>query len=281
MWSSMVRQNNTHYYSFRRQLRNFILALVVSRGVPMITMGDEYGHTKRGNNNTWCFDNEVNYLLFGEEIEKRHDYFLRFVRMAFAWRQANRLLRLRQFMSWRDVQWHGHRIDHPDWSSSSRFLAFTLKNPKDGRASIYVAFNASSNSYEVQIPSVPEGRMWLRIVDTNLPSPNDFWSPEESDTVLLDSNSKYFMVPFSAIALHTVDPEQVVRGEPSTPNDMAGSQYFNSSSILTRPVSMESLVSADLEELEEYWESFIASNLDDEHSNTDNDRIASSDMQTD
>jgi len=237
----------------------------------MLTMGDEYGHSKLGNNNTWCFDNEVNYLLFGEEAEKRHDYFLRFVRMAFAWRQANRLLRLRQFMSWRDVQWHGHRIDHPDWSSSSRFLAFTLKNPKDGRASIYVAFNSSSNSYEVQIPNAPEGRRWLRIVDTNLASPNDFWSPNESETVLLDSNSKYCMVPFSAIALHTVDPEQVVRGEPSTPQNLASNSYYNSS-ILTRPVSMESLVSADLEELEEYWESFIATSLNDEQSNTDTDR---------
>ncbi|KAK4522532.1 hypothetical protein GAYE_PCTG10G0422 [Galdieria yellowstonensis] len=262
----------------RRQIRNFILALVVSRGVPMLTMGDEYGHSKLGNNNTWCFDNEVNYLLFGEEAEKRHDYFLRFVRMAFAWRQANRLLRLRQFMSWRDVQWHGHRIDHPDWSSSSRFLAFTLKNPKDGRASIYVAFNSSSNSYEVQIPNAPEGRRWLRIVDTNLASPNDFWSPNESETVLLDSNSKYCMVPFSAIALHTVDPEQVVRGEPSTPQNLASNSYYNSS-ILTRPVSMESLVSADLEELEEYWESFIATSLNDEQSNTDTDRTWNMDTQ--
>ena len=28
----------------------------------MMTMGDEYGHTKRGNNNTYCHDNELNYV---------------------------------------------------------------------------------------------------------------------------------------------------------------------------------------------------------------------------
>eukprot|EP00871_Galdieria_phlegrea_P005910 jgi/Galph1/806/GphlegSOOS_G5462.1 len=254
----------------RRQLRNFILALVVSRGVPMITMGDEYGHTKFGNNNTWCFDNDINYLLYGDEAEKRHDYFLRFVRMAFAWRQANRLLRMRQFMSWRDVQWHGHRAEHPDWSGASRFLAFTLKNPKDGRASIYVAFNSASHSFEVEIPSAPEGRVWLRIVDTNLASPNDFWHPDESETVLVQPGSSYCMVPFSAIALHTVDPEQVVKGESTTPARNADNQYFSSTSVLTRPVSMESLVSADLEELEAYWESFIANQFDEEETDGNN-----------
>lgn len=29
------------------------------QGVPMIYMGDEYGHTKGGNNNTYCHDNYV------------------------------------------------------------------------------------------------------------------------------------------------------------------------------------------------------------------------------
>jgi hypothetical protein len=29
----------------------------------MITMGDEYGHTKGGNNNTYCHDNPVSFLL--------------------------------------------------------------------------------------------------------------------------------------------------------------------------------------------------------------------------
>ncbi|KAL8488298.1 hypothetical protein ACS0TY_024539 [Phlomoides rotata] len=43
----------------RRQMRNFFLCLMVSQGVPMIYMGDEYGHTKGGNNNTYCHDNFV------------------------------------------------------------------------------------------------------------------------------------------------------------------------------------------------------------------------------
>ncbi|CAH2058675.1 unnamed protein product [Thlaspi arvense] len=43
----------------KRQMRNFFVSLMVAQGVPMIYMGDEYGHTKGGNNNTYCHDNYV------------------------------------------------------------------------------------------------------------------------------------------------------------------------------------------------------------------------------
>ena len=43
----------------KRQMRNLFLCLMVSQGVPMILMGDEYGHSKGGNNNTYCHDNHV------------------------------------------------------------------------------------------------------------------------------------------------------------------------------------------------------------------------------
>jgi len=50
-----------------RQMKNFLLFLLVSQGVPMLLMGDEYGHTKLGNNNTWCQDNFLNYFHWGEK----------------------------------------------------------------------------------------------------------------------------------------------------------------------------------------------------------------------
>lgn len=45
-----------------RQMRNFSTALLLSHGIPMLTMGDEYGHTKGGNNNTYCHDSPLNWL---------------------------------------------------------------------------------------------------------------------------------------------------------------------------------------------------------------------------
>jgi isoamylase len=46
----------------QRQMRNMMVALMVAHGVPMMTMGDEYGHSKQGNNNTYCHDSELNWF---------------------------------------------------------------------------------------------------------------------------------------------------------------------------------------------------------------------------
>ena len=45
-----------------RQVRNMAAALLLSHGVPMVQMGDEYGHSKGGNNNTYCHDSGLNWV---------------------------------------------------------------------------------------------------------------------------------------------------------------------------------------------------------------------------
>ncbi|KAA6213293.1 glycogen debranching enzyme GlgX [Streptomyces albofaciens JCM 4342] len=45
-----------------RQMRNFIATLMLSQGVPMLSHGDEFGRTQRGNNNAYCQDNELTWV---------------------------------------------------------------------------------------------------------------------------------------------------------------------------------------------------------------------------
>ncbi|WP_026550365.1 glycogen debranching protein GlgX [Arthrobacter sp. Br18] len=42
--------------------RNLMASLLISLGVPMITAGDEFGRTQRGNNNAYCQDNELAWV---------------------------------------------------------------------------------------------------------------------------------------------------------------------------------------------------------------------------
>ncbi|GAB2601437.1 glycogen debranching protein GlgX [Kocuria himachalensis] len=42
--------------------RNVMATLLFSQGVPMITAGDEFGRTQRGNNNAYCQDNELSWV---------------------------------------------------------------------------------------------------------------------------------------------------------------------------------------------------------------------------
>ena len=45
----------------KRQIKNFLLTLLVSRGVPMLLGGDEFRRTQGGNNNAYCQDNETSW----------------------------------------------------------------------------------------------------------------------------------------------------------------------------------------------------------------------------
>ncbi|HET6653176.1 MAG TPA: glycogen debranching protein GlgX, partial [Nocardioides sp.] len=45
-----------------RQMRNIMVTLLVSQGTPMISHGDEFGRTQRGNNNVYCQDSEISWM---------------------------------------------------------------------------------------------------------------------------------------------------------------------------------------------------------------------------
>ena len=42
--------------------RNFLVTLLLSQGVPMLSAGDELGRTQAGNNNAYCQDNTVSWI---------------------------------------------------------------------------------------------------------------------------------------------------------------------------------------------------------------------------
>ncbi len=147
-----------------KQMRNFHTALMVAIGTPMILMSDEYGHTRHGNNNAYCQDNELNWFLW-DELEKNAG-FARFHRLMVQFRNQNPLLKRRDFIEEHDINWHGHEPLKPNWAPENRFVAYTLND-------LYIAFNAHFQEAYIHLPPPPPGKQWYRIVDTSLFPPND------------------------------------------------------------------------------------------------------------
>jgi glycogen operon protein len=54
-----------------KKKRCLLATLLFSQGVPMLLSGDEVGHTQRGNNNTYCQDNEITWLLWNHTSEQQ------------------------------------------------------------------------------------------------------------------------------------------------------------------------------------------------------------------
>ncbi len=131
-----------------RQMRNFLLALFVSQGIPMLLMGDEYGHTREGNNNSYAQDNEMNWFLWDQMSEK----IFNFVSSLIAFRKKHSELRKKGFLTDPEVQWFAN------WDPHSRFVSYKLQ----GTPPLFIAFNAHFQAVKVKLP---EGK-WKKIVDT-------------------------------------------------------------------------------------------------------------------
>ncbi|XP_010675801.2 isoamylase 3, chloroplastic isoform X2 [Beta vulgaris subsp. vulgaris] len=171
-----------------RQMKNFHLALMISQGTPMMLMGDEYGHTRFGNNNSYGHDTALNNFQWSKLAAKKEGHF-RFFSEVVKFRRAHDIFRRENFLE-KDVTWH-----EDNWSNSeSKFLAFTLHDNKG--EDIYLAFNAHEYFVQVAIPSPPQTKRWFRVADTNLKSPDDFVAEGVPGVT-----SSYNVAPFSSILL--------------------------------------------------------------------------------
>ena len=181
-----------------RQIRNFHMAHMLSQGVPMLLMGDEYGHTKQGNNNTWCQDNALNWFLW-DQLEK-NSAFYRFYRLMIQFRKRHSLLRRTSFLTDHDIEWHGIEPCQPRWNSSETFIAFTLKSRETDQC-LYAAFNAQGHEVALHIPSPPKFKTWRWIANSANPPPQDFY---ENGDGPLQISRHFKMPPYSATLLKAV-----------------------------------------------------------------------------
>jgi isoamylase len=171
-----------------RQMKNALAMLMVSQGVPMLLMGDEIGRTQQGNNNAYCHDTELNWLDW-TLLDRNADLF-RFFKNCIAFRFAHPVLRGKTHLSNQDqhgrghadVTWHGVKAWQPDWSGSSRVLAFMLWGSYARESTfvdnhIYVAMNMHNKELFFEFPHLPEKLKWHLFVNTSTQSPQDCREP--------------------------------------------------------------------------------------------------------
>jgi glycogen operon protein len=152
-----------------RQVKNFLVATMMSVGVPMFVMGDEVRRSQRGNNNAYCQDNETSW--FDWNLLTTHADVLRFVKLL----NQRRVLRdveheqwrvsLREFLRISKHAWHGVKLNQPDWSPCSHSLAIGAEMANEG-LSLHVIMNAYWEALDFELPALADGRHnWRRWID--------------------------------------------------------------------------------------------------------------------
>ncbi|KQV07737.1 glycogen debranching protein GlgX [Leifsonia sp. Root112D2] len=128
----------------RKAMRNLMATLLLSAGMPMITAGDEFGRSQRGNNNAYCHDSELtwmSWLLGREQTELRNT-----TRRLLELRRENPALRPSRYavagevienashMNWFDGG--GNLMDDEDWNSpENRTLQYLVASTPEHEAS--------------------------------------------------------------------------------------------------------------------------------------------------
>lgn len=169
-----------------RQIRNYLATLLLSQGTPMLRAGDEIGHSQQGNDNTYCQDNELNWLNW--DLDEEAQGLLDFTRRLIQLRHNYPILRRNRFLvgnynettGVKDVTWitpNGDEMTETLWGNAD---ASCLGVIIDGRAQVsgiqrpghdatlFLILNAHDFPVNFTLPEVVKGTGWNCLVDTNL-----------------------------------------------------------------------------------------------------------------
>ncbi len=156
----------------QKQVRNFMLILLASRGVPMILGGDEFLRTQRGNNNAYCQDNEISW--FDWDLARANEWMVRFTKLLVAFRKRHQVLRSTAYRCESKrcgVEWYGPDLRPPAWDSE-RLLCMHLW---DEREDVLLILNPQPRDVLVKLPMPNRGCGWLLVCDTAAQPPADIY----------------------------------------------------------------------------------------------------------
>ena len=151
--------------SRRKAMRNLLGTLLLSAGVPMLTAGDEYGRTQRGNNNAYCHDSPLTWLSW-EHTPWQEELFAH-VQLLLRLRRENPVLRPSRFatlgertpsasvMHWYDE--HGETMSGERWTNpSQRTLQYVAASTpeQDDVNRILLMIHGNERPVDVTLPAI-------------------------------------------------------------------------------------------------------------------------------
>lgn len=180
----------------KRQIKNFLPTLLISREVPMLLGGDEFRRTQGGNNNAYCQDNETSWYDW-RHLEQ-HQEIHRFTRGMIACRQEHPILSQEHFYTDTEISWFSPQGELPDWANPKEKQLACLIH-EDEQNALYLMFNAKTEAANFILPPLLSGVHWHLAADTSRKAPHDLFAAGEEP--LLENPQTYHPSPRSSVIL--------------------------------------------------------------------------------
>ncbi len=194
-----------------RQIKNYMLSLLLSLGTPMLQAGDEFRRSQGGNNNAYCQDTPVSWIDW--TLKEKNAGLFRFVRHLIGFRRRHPAFRRPEYFTGQDksyhaipdITWFDENGRNVDWSKINQFIAYRLDG---GRADIladrddnnfFIMYNASPRDITVRVPSPENGKRWYAAIDTARESPADIYMQGEEE--ILENQHVYILESRSGVVL--------------------------------------------------------------------------------
>jgi glycogen debranching enzyme GlgX len=173
-----------------RHQRNLMATLLLSQGTPMMLAGDELNRTQNGNNNSYCQDNQVNWINW-QTVDDETETFRTFTRKLVKLRRDHAVFRRGRFFDGRaiseskvkDITWlrpDGKELTMDDWNTpSAHCLGFVLSGeardyhltdvgiPETDDAFL-ILMNADAKPIDFMLPAFKSTKLWELQIDTSL-----------------------------------------------------------------------------------------------------------------
>ena len=147
-----------------QDVKALLATLFLSCGTIMLTAGDEFGRSQRGNNNAYAQDNETTWLDWSKADESLIVYVseLAKFRSEKASYFADRFLSGQVSVGQRypDIQWLSARGGVLDWNDQSLDVFGLILSCPEAKERLLIWFNRGHDSVKVALPSAQAGYHW-------------------------------------------------------------------------------------------------------------------------
>jgi pullulanase/glycogen debranching enzyme len=159
----------------------------------MFIMGDEYGHTKIGNNNTYCHDSEINWFNWNAVRNEKHfssddTHTYQYVRKIILLRRAHPQFRQKKFFVGYDIKSYDSRAHTTNYADHDRLVVLAISKQKENDINdLLVVFNTSHITRIVELPKwlrptktlkytyrLLQKMCWVPLVNTSIPPQTHF-----------------------------------------------------------------------------------------------------------